>query len=293
MIKRKITGTAFRSDYGFSSPNFSVDSSGNIIASSITTVETGSGEEEGNVFDFSLTDDENGVVFIESVPGVNPAFSIAKTQRTRLLINFDVVDLFFLRENKEDLLSIGIQHSSGTSNLDAQGESTGVYTLNIPADFTDEFIYYTNRDRSLFGEITIVDPVGIFSTLAVTGTTSAENSTTGALTVAGGLGVAGSIATPTLNVTDIVSDSNINFLSEGTITVLGTDSSVIGIIDDEGSTLPVVNTEVNNSTIGLTAPAAAQFSSAKVNLSPTVKNDLTNKAYVDSRDIAFSIAFGL
>lgn len=293
MIKSKIAGSAFRSDYGFSSPNFSVDANGNIIASSLITSDLGEPDSGNLESDFTVTDDESGVIFVQPLEGINPSFTIAKTQRIRLSIDLDIVDLFFLRENKEDLLISGLRHSSGTAGEDAQGQDSGTYTINLPADFSDKFIYYTDRERSFFGEITVVDPVGVFSSVSVTGTTSAENSTTGALTVAGGLGVAESIVTPTLNVRDIFSTENINIISEGPISFFGSDSSSIGVIDNEGSTIAVTNTEINNTSIGLTTPATANFTSAQVNSSPVTGNDITNKAYVDSRDIAFSIAFGL
>lgn len=297
---KKITGTEFRSDFGFSSPNFSVDSSGNLTASSITT------QSDSNTtdVDIKIFDDENGVVFIEDREGIYPSFSVAKTKTTVIEIDLDIVELFFLKENKQDFLDQGIRHNSGDSGSDAQGKSSGLYFLNLPADYSENTIFYTDRSQTFFGEISVIDPVGIFSTVEITGDADSETPLQGALTVSGGLGVGKSISvgetveTPSVITSDISSEDNLNINITNRISILGSDSSIVGIIDDAGTDLPIKDTSIdtstiNNSSIGLTTPSSAKFSEAEVLADPERNNDITNKSYVDTQDIAFSIAFGL
>lgn len=297
---KKITGTEFRSDYGFSSPNFVVDSLGNLTANSITT-ETDTG---GTDADFSIFDNENGGIFIEGLTGLNPAFSIAKTQTTVLEINLDLNNLFLLKEDQETLLDVGLRHSSGDVNLNAQGKNSGFYSLNIPANFPEDTIYYTDGERSFYGEISVVDPVGIFSTLSITDTSDSISADQGALTVAGGIGIGKSISAgdtitaPLLTVSDISPEGDLNLNIATRISVIGSDSTTVGIIDNEGTNLPikdttVVNSSINNSTIGLSTPSSAKFTAASVSGAPVTNNDITNKSYVDTQTVAFSVVFGI
>ena len=80
-------------------------------------------------------------------------------------------------------------------------------------------------------------------------------------------------------------------------------SSQIGSIDAQGLVLDIRDSDaeninisastINNTTIGLTTPSTASFTSATVSSEPVENEDITNKDYVDTQDIAFSIAFGL
>ena len=297
---QKISGTSFRSDYGFSSPNFAVDSDGNLTATSITTV----ADTDSSAFNFTITDDANGEFFVEPLEGVLPSFEINKTQSVLIGIELDLKALFFLREDKQTFFTSGLQHSTGLSGADAQGQSNGNYRINIPANYDQDIIYYTDRERNFFGEISVSDPTGIFSQLDVTSTLDSASPETGALRVVGGVGIAKSLSvgsilsTPILETNNIVSDTDISFSAAGTISILANDSSLLGEINDQGSTIPVldttiINSAINNSSIGIDTPAEAEFTNARVNFPPAANNDITNKAYVDTRDIAFSIAFGL
>jgi len=74
--------------------------------------------------------------------------------------------------------------------------------------------------------------------------------------------------------------------------------NLVGDIDSQGSSIPVKNTNIdnttiNNSAIGQTLPNVAAFTTATVNNVEDNDKSITNKKYVDTRDIAFSIAFGL
>lgn len=297
---QKISGTSFRSDYGFSSPNFTVDEDGNLTATSITTVT----DADSSTFNFTIIDDDNGEFFVEPLEGVLPSFEIKKTQSVLIGVELDIKSLFFLREDKQTFFISGLQHSTGLTGAEAQGQSSGSYRVNIPANYDENIIYYTDRERNFFGEISVVDPAGIFSQLDITSTVDSVSPETGALRIVGGAGISKSLyvgstlSTPILNTNNIISDSDISLAAAGTISILANDSSLIGTIDDEGSTLPVLDTTISNSSInstgiGLETPAEAEFTNAKVNSVPDVNNDITNKAYVDTRDIAFSIAFGL
>lgn len=295
---KKISGTEFRSDFGFASPNFFVDSQGNLTARSISTAAGGSAAT------FTFTDDENGAIFVEPLEGFSPSFDIAKTQAVTLDISLDLNELFFLRENKQDLFSDGLQHSSGDTGVVAQGKSSGVYTINIPADYTEDTIFYTNRDRSFFGEINVVDPIGIFSSLTVSSEKDSLQKDSGALTVSGGIGVSKSITvgdsvnTTELETSLIRSNSSLDIDVQNDIRILKQDSSLLGVITDSGSTIPVTQTvieqsAINSTSIGQTVPDRGTFARAQVISVPSADNDITNKSYVDTQDIAFSIAFGL
>ena len=50
--------------------------------------------------------------------------------------------------------------------------------------------------------------------------------------------------------------------------------------------------KINNTVIGDTTPTTAEFTSAKVQATPTVKTNVANKRYVDSRATALAIALG-
>lgn len=298
---KRVVGTEYRSDYGFSSPNFRVDPEGNLTARSIITA---TDDAENVIFDFNFTDDENGAIFVSPLEDVFPSLEFAKTQSLRLGINLDENDLFFLKEDKQTFFTEGLQHSSGDTGIDAQGKNSGSYIVTIPASYDENQIFYTNRDRSFFGEIDIIDPIGIFSTVEITDTLNSTSTDNGSLVVAGGIGISKSVtvgeslSSPEINVTDILSQGDINIQSQNKISVIGGDSSVIGIINESGSTIPVTdttveNSSINNTVIGLETPTSAKFTQAEVINEPNNENDITNKRYVDTRDIVFSIAFGL
>jgi hypothetical protein len=66
----------------------------------------------------------------------------------------------------------------------------------------------------------------------------------------------------------------------------------VGRIDATGSNLPVQNTTINNTTIGLTVASTAAFVSGTVVNTPTNAANITRKDYVDRTAVAFAVALG-
>lgn len=297
---KKVSGSEFRSDFGFASPNFTVDSAGNLTANSITVAD----EQNDQIFDFQITDVPGGELILDNESAGFSEFSIAKTQPLTLNIDLTFESIFFFKQDKETLFTTGLRHSSGDTGDAAQGKSNGFYTITIPASYDEDVLFYTNSQNLEFGRISITDPIGIFSDISVTGDIPSTSIDTGALVVSGGIGVSQSITvsdtvfSASLQTNDITSLNGINFTTNGEINFFQADSSQIGSISALGSTLPVIDTTVtsssiDNTSIGKNFPAEASFTSSTTAEPPINSIDITNKQYVDSRDIAFSIAFGL
>lgn len=283
---KKVTQTQFQSDVGFRSENFSVDKDGNLTANSVSVITEV--DESSDVVDFTFTDDENGAVFVDPLTGNPPTITLEKTRTYRIDIDFDISSLFFLRENQEDFYTENLKHSSGDSGALAQGKQNGILTITIPADYDQSIIYYTDQEKTYFGEINIINPEGIFSNVTVS-----NNIIVGNIITAGE-----EIKTPILATTDIKSNDSLNIDVTGDINILTSDSSVLGKINDTGSTIPVVNTtilnsDINSTVIGNETPALATFTLAKVQQQPTIDIDATNKEYVDTTVTALSIALGI
>jgi len=137
-----------------------------------------------------------------------------------------------------------------------------------------------------------------FSRADINAITASTSSTTGALVVAGGVGIVGDLYVGgTLNIdgigiTKISSSTNLELEAANQI-VVKIDGDTLGIVKSTGSTVPVVDTTINNTTIGATAPSTAAFTSATVANLPTTDFSVANRQYVDSTALALSIAFGL
>jgi len=304
---KKVPGSEFRSDFGFASPNFTVDSAGNLTANSITVAD----EQNDQIFDFQITDVPGGELILDNESAGFSEFSIAKTQPLTLNIDLTFESIFFFKQDQETLFTTGLRHSSGDTGDAAQGKSNGFYTITIPASYDEDVLFYTNGQNIDFGRISITDPIGIFSDISVTGDIPSTSIDTGALVVSGGIGVSQSITvsdtvfSASIQTNDITSlnginftTNGINFTTNGEINFFQADSSQTGSISALGSTLPVIDTTVtassiDNTTIGKNSPAEASFTSSTTSEPPINSIDITNKQYVDSRDIAFSIAFGL
>lgn len=304
---KKVTGSEFRSDFGFSSPSFTVDSLGNLSARSITTIDDDTAED---IFDFVITDDEGGDLLVEGKEDTFPSLTLAKTQSYKIQIDLDNTSIFFYQEDEETFYTDGLRHSSGEQGASAQGQSGGFYTVNIPAGYSQEVIYYTNELGITLGEISVVDPEGVFSSVEITGENESTGINSGALTVKGGVGVEGalnanSITVDSIALNTISSNGSFSFVSDDKIDIsttngtvfLGSDSSVIGTISNQGSTIPLVDTtattvDIDNSDIGLNSPSAARFTTAEVLTQPTTDVDIANKQYTDTQAIVYSIALG-
>jgi len=217
-----------------------------------------------------------------------------------VLIRFSKYSKFKFNIYEDDqvtLYSDGLSHTDGSAGSLAQGKSSGALNFSI-APNTPNLLYYGDSNRTIFGIINIVDPIGVFSTVDINATTSASNSLTGALTVAGGVGIAGDLYVGgTLNIdgigiTKISSSTNLELEAVNQI-VIKIDGSTLGIVKSTGSTVPVVDTTINNTAIGTTTPSTAAFTSATVANLPTTDSSIANRQYVDSTALALSIAFGL
>lgn len=301
---KKAVVQQYSSEYGFKSPGFSVDENGNITATSIALTD----EIASGVVDYSLTN-ENDAIFINGLVGSYPALDVFKARTLTLDLDLDNLQLYFYKEDRTTLYGEdNLIHSSGDSGVAAQGKSTGIIEITVSPTYDEGIIYYTDQTASIYGVITINDPIGTFGSLSVTSVLNSTSKTTGALTVSGGVGIAKTlnvgeqlnvpvIDAKTISAFEINSNEGLILNVDPQITVLATDSSQLGTISDSGLTIPVTNTTVTasvieNTTIGLTDPAAAEFTQAKVEKVPTDGTDISNKSYVDVTATALSIALG-
>jgi len=291
-----VINSPFESRYGFKGPGFLVDNFGNITANSIiTSIATGSA-----IVDFTITensDTDPTAYNIQEVGNDTPSITLARSSAYTFFLNTPNLNFNIYEDDQVTLYSDGLSHTDGSAGSLAQGKSSGTLNFSI-APNTPNLLYYGDSNRTIFGIINIVDPIGVFSTVDVNATTSATSSTTGAFTVAGGVGIAGDLYVGgTLNIdgigiTKISSSTNLELEAVNQI-VIKIDGSTLGIVKSTGSTVPVVDTTINNTAIGTTTPSTASFTSATVANLPTTDSSIANRQYVDSTALALSIAFGL
>lgn len=320
-----VTYDAFESKYGFRSPNFTVDTDGNIVANSIS-VAIGSGGG-GAAVDFSVSEAFGGQYLIEGYVGANPTLTLRRTVRSSFSLNVPNLKFYVYESDLTTLYSTGLSHSTAGQGEDAQGQIDGTLAFTVPLD-APSLLYYGNEDGTIYGTINIVDPDGKFGTLEVTNTTDSTSELTGALTVSGGVGIAkdlyvgGEITAESISfngvgVTSLTTQTNLE-LDAGNKIVFKINNNQIGYIDSEGLEIPLKNIDItnatigqstiNNTTIGLTSPAAGSFTnltatsavvgtiaatSASVTSSPSSQNSITNKQYVDTTVTALAIALGM
>lgn len=296
---KKATGTAFETDYGFKSPSFSVDALGNIIANAITTTEPiGSGGSDGatSVTSYTITENEANTSFqFSGVLDGNPTIELERGRTYTFNLNLE--DLAFYVFESDGITSFtNITDSDGNTGLAAQGRSTGLIQLSITATTADPLIY-SNEDGSITGQFHIIDPTGSFGSIAISNTTQSTGLGTGSLRVSGGASIekdlylGGNVVFEGTG--DVKFDSSTN-LTIGALNkvIVVIDGEKLGEITTEGIETPIANTTIENTTIGSTTPSTASFTSAEVSETPTAVNNVTNKAYVDSQDVALSIALG-
>jgi len=285
----------FESEYGFKGPGFSVDTAGNIIANSISTA-TAPTSGDSNIVDFTVTG-SNDEVFI-SEQGVDAFPTLTLARQSSYLFDLSIASGFYIyNTNQTDLYSTGLVHSAGDTLDDAQGEVDGQLRLAVSIDAPD-VLYYTDIAQANFGTINITDPQGVFGTVELTGQVASTSTTTGTLKIDGGLGMTGDMYVGgTLNVagtgiSDVLSSTNLNLGATNEI-VFKIDNVSQGTLSTSGLSLPLINTSINNTTIGSTTPSTAAFTSATVSSTATTANDVANKGYVDTTATALAIAFGL
>ena len=288
-----VINSPFESQYGFKGPGFSVDSLGNITA---TSVITSSVVADNSIVDFTVTEQGPNFSFA-TIAGDNPAITLSRSKSYKFKITVPNLAFKIYQADKSALYDVGLTHSDGSVGGEAQGKTSGTLAIALPNDAPD-VLYYGSANGTIFGTINVIDPSGRFSTLDVNATTVATSSSTGALTVAGGLGVAGDLFVGgTLNIdglgiTSISSPTDLQLEAANNI-IIKIDGTSLGVVTATGSSVPVVNTSINNTVIGATTPSTAVFTSATIATLPSSNVAVTNKQYVDSTALSLSIAFGL
>jgi|TARA_B100001094_G_scaffold30217_1_gene25193 hypothetical protein len=304
-----VVNKPFSSQFGFTSPNFTVDEQGNIIATSIQAAGAG-GSGGTQVTDYSFTD-EIGYYQLNGEAAQNP--SLALTRVTRFTFNLELTENTFsiFSDDLGTLYNTGLQHTHDdgviTTGAAAQGNTDGVLQFTVPADAPDT-LYYGDVATGLYNIITITDAAGQFGDLVLTSTTAATSGDTGALVVKGGAGIGGDIfvdgkittngvAYNGVGISNITSNTNLELDAANKI-VIKNNSSFVGEINSTGLSIPIntsniTESTINNTTIGATTPSTATFTSADVNNVLTTKKSVANKGYVDKTAVAFSVAFGL
>lgn len=296
---KKAIKLPLESGFGFRSPGFSVDSEGNLTATSFNITQEGAPAGAG-VFDFTVSDDQANF-FIDGLAGANPAITLArgKTYTFRLeLVGF----AFFIKRADGITNQInGLAHSSDDTGVDAQGKTDGILSFSVPLN-ADSTLFYTDAQGVATGPITVVDPEGLFSSVSITSDAQSTSADSGALVVAGGVGVAGDLFIggelnfAGVGIPRISSNTNLELNAVNKI-VLQVNSIKVGEIDLTGLSTTInksiiTASSIDNSVIGGTIPAAAAFTNATVQNNPVTNNDITKKSYVDLTSIAFSIALG-
>lgn len=299
---KRATKSAFDSEYGFTSPGFAVDREGNLTATSFNIVQS---DAVSGVFDFIITDDQANF-FIENQSGDNPAITLARGRTYTFRLDLTAFAFFIKRADGITNQNTGLNHSSGDAGADAQGKSDGVLSFTVPLTAEDT-LFYTNEQGSVSGTISVVDPIGLFSTVEITENTASTSASTGSLVVAGGVGISqdlyigGSLNVAGVGIPRLESLTNLE-LNAGNKIVLQIENTKIGEITAQGLELPINNSSINNSSItsssinstsiGNVTPSSAVFTTARVSSPPLEQNDVTTKSYVDTNITALAIALG-
>lgn len=82
-------------------------------------------------------------------------------------------------------------------------------------------------------------------------------------------------------------------LSAANAIIFQIDGANKGRIDEFGASVPLVNTTVNNTTIGSTTPSSGAFTTLTLTTQTELGSSATRKDYVDTQISAFAIAFGI
>ena len=290
-----VTNSPFKSKFGFESAGFIVDNEGNISAKSISLIEEVE-TDPGLPADF-VFNDSTGDFRISSSVVDNPSITVFRAKT--IIIDLELTTLSFniVTADKTTYFSTGLVDGTGVVGDDAQGHQTGRLTWAVPVSAPDT-LYYANNDGTIFGTINVQNAPSVFSEVDITQTTTSTSSTTGALTVAGGVGITGdlyiggSLNIDGIGVTNLTSATDLGLEAVNNI-VVKIDGQKLGVVKPTGSTVPVVDTTINNTVIGAVTPTTAAFTSATVSSDPATVNGIANKQYVDRTAVALSIAFGL
>lgn len=126
---------------------------------------------------------------------------------------------------------------------------------------------------------TIVPAIGNFTDLNSSNITS-------------NVGIFSNIKTSELGIPVLESNTNLELSATNAI-IFRINNVNKGRIDSLGIDIPIVNTTINNTSIGTNTPSTGAFTSVTVTDQPTSAASVTRKDYVDNQISAFSIAFGI
>tara|TARA_B110000305_G_scaffold219452_1_gene260438 strand:- start:523 stop:1443 length:921 start_codon:yes stop_codon:yes gene_type:complete len=304
---KRASKSQFESGYGFKSPGFTVDTEGNLSATSLNIVQA---VAEG-VYDFVVTETDNTNFIIQNYVGNNPTITLSRGKQYSFQLSLTNFAFYIKQSDGTTNQTAGISHSSGDIGEEAQGKTSGIISFLVPAN-ADDTLYYENATGTTVGTITVVDPEGLFSDVSITATTNSTSSTTGTLIAAGGVGIAkdlyvgGSLNIDGVGISKIDSLTNLELGAANKI-ILKIDDIIIGTLNSEGLTTTLNNSNItastittstmtssaiNSTTIGLSTPSSAKFTAAELTAAPVNNNDATNKKYVDTIVTALSIALG-
>jgi len=290
-----VVNSPFKSKSGFESTGFIVDDEGNISAKSISLVEIEE-VDPGLPADFSITE-VAGNFRVGNSETDNPTITVFRSKSTTFDIDLTTLSFNIVTADKTTLYSSGVSHDSGDAGDAAQGKQSGRLLWTVPIAAPD-ILYYANNDGTVFGTIEVSNSPSAFSEVSITGTTPSTSSNTGSLIVAGGAGiqgdlyVGGSLNIDGIGITRLSSPTNLEIEAANNI-IVKIDGVTLGVVGSTGSSVPLVNTTINNTVIGAITPAAASFTTATVANAPTNDTNVSNKQYVDRTALALSIAFGL
>ena len=220
----------------------------------------------------------------------------------------------------------GFQSPSFSVNAAGNLVANNIVVNNITANditaagistLTDLVVTDTTELQGTFA----LDGAAVFNdTVNITDTSAADSLISAALVVSGGVSIQNNLRVNN----DSIFNSNVNILVQNNIQTnnslitnsitsvddgstlsdlfveplgdvifkTGSQSVEVGRIDATGSNLPVKNTIINNTTIGLTVASTAAFISGTVVNTPTAAANITRKDYVDRTAVAFAVALG-
>ena len=294
---KRATGTALESDFGFKSPSFTVDALGNIIANAITTTEPiGSSTGAAVVTSYIITENEIGTVFQFSGVSIgNPTIDLERGKTYTFELDLNLLS-FSVFVGTSSTSYDNISDSDGNVGIGAQGRSTGIIQISITST-TGDILTYSDAEGTVIGTFNIIDPTGSFGSIAISNTTQATGLQTGSLRVSGGASIdkdlflGGNLVYEGVGDVNFDSRTNLTLGAQNKIIVV-VEGTKLGEITTSGIELPIANTTINNTVIGGTNPTTATFTTASTTQPPTTVNNVTNKNYVDSQDVALSIALG-
>ena len=311
----------FESDFGFKSPNFSVDDDGNVTLRSISYI-VPPDEEVSLDADYTITDTGNSF-FISELGTTNPTLSLIRGESYTFQINLS--NITFNIFNSVILYNSGLRFTDdGDTYLEgalAQNQSTGYVIFTVPGDAPDQLFI---KDSSQISAciLNIEDPVftgnGNFANLTVTGNVNmlgSGSTITVAPTGNGSLTLnpsQGSLSNMAVNATTLTASDTVTLtpvardvtIIPSNIGRLILDSGATGSLNnvDIGDTAPAAGNftnlsatagTLNNVIIGNNTPSTGNFTTISLQQAPVNNTDVTNKNYVDGTATALAIAFGL